>query len=1807
MNIIFLFFRKLMMGLLLSFVIIIPQLSHSQTLVPPYNLEVLFTNDLVPAVDIYWEYTGDPFLYFLVERDGQSIGTTTDTWYYDYLPDFGTYCYDVYAVYDNGTSESAGPACIDYIPPEILLIPEYAENWMWPDETFTYYASILNLGGSVLFYTFPGFTGGSTPPGYITDVAPDSGIVSQNGGLLNIEVTWNSSGYGPGTYYQDLIVESNDPLKPFDTIENIMHIYTPAYVAGIVIDTASQIPVPDVEVTVGQWQTYTDNNGSYCLALDEGSYVMYFSKFGYPSVSVYIFPTAGDTLIVDVGMHSLINVSAPTNVEANIVDYPNGIVEFTWELDPGPGYNFVMLKKDGIPIGTTTSPPNPCILIDTLSDFGNYCYSVAAYYSFGLSEEVSACVEWVPPGAYVNPDTAVCYLQEDEISIARAEVFNNRSTSLTYTLPGFDIGSPPPGFIAQVNSASGVIPPGGTEAIFLTFDASAYSPGVYYQDVVLELSDTVKPTDTITCVMDVYFPGYVSGVVYYGIYSSYPYVYNPLAGLRVIAGTHSTRTFEDGSYALDLPEGDHEIYFEMPGYGGTHHNISIVTASTTSLGDTLYRIPEPVPWVTAQLDDCANPTFCTVEWGVPVQTFEYIYDDGSAEDIFAWASPYNENAVRISPEGYPAQLTGGSVFVGDGSFPNAYWIGSKFSVLVYDEDNTGFPGTLLDSIITTADQYYWVDFSGLNAEIDSGDFFLSMMQINPMPDCAPLGIDESLPLENRSYSRPIGGDWSLSVQQDFMIRAEIKYPSDSSILYYTFSRMSDFEPEVGPANGSMSVLNNVTTNCETDISFFGLPIGWWAYSIQTSYWSGKVSKYGYSNIVGQGMSRTVAFEVKDCLGNPVENAEVTMHGLDWPNEIFINTTNSSGNCTLECVWLGEYDVNVDGIGYQKLTFNTTIANDTLIEVMLNPTMYPPRNLWVDSVYGIAYWEEALITAVYEKFEDPVFPPDGWQSLSQGAGWSQSLDGGSAGFFIPSTGSRYAFVNDELAGAGNNACCDMLITPELDLREADNYMLSFDSYFTGALGQMATIEYSLDNGGTWDLLHNLIPAAGVWEHLEIDLSSFSGAGAQKSIRFAFHGDDGGGDATGWAIDNVDINAGPTDIDLYAAFLDGALCVFTDTTYYKYEYLTYGVTYTACAAANYSCGYSEYACADFTSGYLKAPTWLQGDSVGEDIELSWKMDTFYISQNILGYHVYRDSINIAFVPYIGEDTSYYTDVAPPPMCYDYHVSTLYDLSAYGFPGDTGESLYTGPTEVCLVYGTTLPIVEDWASGSFGSFWTAEDNWVINGQYGNPLPCAEFKWDPVLMDYQQCLTSGPINGMDHGTKSEPYIDGQFILNFDVSLVDNGASGTEYFNVEVWSDGVWNRVEQLSNANGNFEWENLEVDITEYALGYVFKVRFMAEGENSSKIISWFLDNIEVYHYCAPPLDLYAEYYPYLDIYLYWSPPLISVVAHEWIMWDDGVHFGGVGLTGGGVFSVASHWDADQITAYEGMYITNIRFVPYINAVTTSFTLKVWKGPDAGTLVYEEALSGLVLGDWNDITLATPVAIDVTKELWFGYTVDSPADSWPAGHDEGPAVAGYGDMISLDGVAWDPLSQISPIDRNWNLQAMIVCGDESNGELLLENDSQRAMSDLRTGSKGIIGYNIYLDLLKDEYEFVDFTEDTFYTYECQGNGLYRFVVTTVYEDCESGYSNVASVLIHSIDENDKNNIIRIFPNPASDMIRLESSVRMSRLCLHDCSGRMLQCHELQNQIQTNLDVSSYEPGIYLLRVDTEEGRFVRKLVVVR
>jgi len=194
-------------------------------------------------------------------------------------------------------------------------------------------------------------------------------------------------------------------------------------------------------------------------------------------------------------------------------------------------------------------------------------------------------------------------------------------------------------------------------------------------------------------------------------------------------------------------------------------------------------------------------------------------------------------------------------------------------------------------------------------------------------------------------------------------------------------------------------------------------------------------------------------------------------------------------------------------------------------------------------------------------------------------------------------------------------------------------------------------------------------------------------------------------------------------------------------------------------------------------------------------------------------------------------------------------------------------------------------------------------------------------------------------------------------------------------------------------------------------------------------------------PPADLVTNIeYPAVDKSLLSSVKTIPSVGNMTnsddvvIMYDDGVNFDAIGLTAGGDFMVAAYWPAATMAAYAGMSITEVEV--YINSVgNIDFTLIIWGAGSAaapGAIIYEQTFNP-ALESWYTIILDSPVLMD-GDDMWVGYSVAGTlAGDYPAGCDAGPAIAGFGDMITLDGVEWAPLSGYG-LDYNWNIHTLLV-----------------------------------------------------------------------------------------------------------------------------------------------------------------------------
>ena len=127
---------------------------------------------------------------------------------------------------------------------------------------------------------------------------------------------------------------------------------------------------------------------------------------------------------------------------------------------------------------------------------------------------------------------------------------------------------------------------------------------------------------------------------------------------------------------------------------------------------------------------------------------------------------------------------------------------------------------------------------------------------------------------------------------------------------------------------------------------------------------------------------------------------------------------------------------------------------------------------------------------------------------------------------------------------------------------------------------------------------------------------------------------------------------------------------------------------------------------------------------------------VPENLLGYNIYRDGDFVNYVAHVGGDEVRTTSTKVLHRhIYAYTVTAVYDLTPYGFPGETGESMEEGPAMVVVDYCFDLEFMETWSLGNFdANNWNTDGaNWTINGQAGQPAPAAEFTWDPIVSNYE------------------------------------------------------------------------------------------------------------------------------------------------------------------------------------------------------------------------------------------------------------------------------------------------------------------------------------------------------------------------------------------------------------------------------------------------------------------------------------------
>ena len=161
----------------------------------------------------------------------------------------------------------------------------------------------------------------------------------------------------------------------------------------------------------------------------------------------------------------------------------------------------------------------------------------------------------------------------------------------------------------------------------------------------------------------------------------------PILGAKISFDNNYTYSLLGGGYILNITSsGTFPVVCSKPGYDAYFSNPrTFQPAFTYSMNLAILESSNPPTSVTAHLDTTGSVPVVPVQWQVPAGRYDLIYDDGIQDNFTVWATQGNQNALRITPLGYPARVTGGMINIGNAAnYPAGSIPFVPFQVSAYD-------------------------------------------------------------------------------------------------------------------------------------------------------------------------------------------------------------------------------------------------------------------------------------------------------------------------------------------------------------------------------------------------------------------------------------------------------------------------------------------------------------------------------------------------------------------------------------------------------------------------------------------------------------------------------------------------------------------------------------------------------------------------------------------------------------------------------------------------------------------------------------------------------------------------------------------------------------------------------------------------------------------------------------------------------------------------------------------------------------------------------------------------------------------
>jgi hypothetical protein len=407
---------------------------------------------------------------------------------------------------------------------------------------------------------------------------------------------------------------------------------------------------------------------------------------------------------------------------------------------------------------------------------------------------------------------------------------------------------------------------------------------------------------------------------------------------------------------------------------------------------------------------------------------------------------------------------------------------------------------------------------------------------------------------------------------------------------------------------------------------------------------------------------------------------------------------------------------------------------------------------------------------------------------------------------------------------------------------------------------------------------------------------------------------------------------------------------------------------------------------------------------------------------------------------------------------------------------------------------------------------------------------------------------------------IDGDIYFDFDLKLIDRNGTADELMNVSVWENNNWHTIKSFSNK-GSFDWTHYSIEITDIVKGKDFRVAFIATGDSSINIESWFIDNISVYRVCPSPVMVSAEsMWPEQKVKISWVAPY-SIIG-EWMEYNDGSFENSFASTNGGSGLATLFRVAD---------------FPDVNYPFTIIKLRYFND-DYGASAQEENVY-LLTGDGTEILGGPYVITNANPNEWVEIEIDPVVISTgnfmmatinvlPDGPFVGVDDSEFNETLYFGTIGdWTELSQFGSyyyvgsheayvemeVDGTVVMNSVKMKPSQGSTDILQLNESEHAGMPVNPDTdRALTGFNVYRktnsggDWIKINDAVVP--ESPYIDESIALDNTYYYYVTSVFDQCESDSSENVFVDIYTGIEDELARNVMVYPNPAAELVNIVS-----------------------------------------------------------